>query len=71
MRIEFDFLAVLAQWPLLATGVLWTLGLTAISAVIGLSIGTLCAWGRNPSLLTILRFRRSSLPRSLSSLYPS
>lgn len=47
MLIELDFLAVLAQWPLLATGVLWTLGLTAISAVIGLAIGTLCAWGRN------------------------
>lgn len=47
MRIEFDFLAVLAQWPLLAKGVVWTLGLTAVSAVIGLVVGTLCAWARS------------------------
>ena len=47
MRIEFDFIAVLLQWPLLAQGVLWTLGLTAISAVIGLLVGTLCAWARS------------------------
>ncbi|MDM7950883.1 amino acid ABC transporter permease [Hydrogenophaga sp.] len=47
MRIDLDFMAVLSQWPLLATGVLWTLGLTAISAVLGLVVGTLCAWARN------------------------
>jgi polar amino acid transport system permease protein len=47
MRIEFDFIAVLLQWPLLAKGVLWTLGLTAISAVVGLLVGTLCAWARS------------------------
>jgi polar amino acid transport system permease protein len=47
MRIEFDFIAVLLQWPLLVKGVLWTLGLTAISAVIGLLVGTLCAWARS------------------------
>jgi polar amino acid transport system permease protein len=47
MRIELDFIAVLLQWPLLAQGVLWTLGLTAISATIGLVLGTLCAWARS------------------------
>jgi polar amino acid transport system permease protein len=47
MRIELDFIAVLLQWPLLAKGVLWTLGLTAISATIGLVLGTLCAWARS------------------------
>jgi polar amino acid transport system permease protein len=47
MSIELDFWAVLAQWPLLAKGVVWTLGLTAISAVIGLVVGTLCAWARS------------------------
>ena len=47
MRIEFDFLAVLAQWPLLIHGVLWTLGLTAISAVLGLLLGVACAWSRS------------------------
>jgi polar amino acid transport system permease protein len=47
MRIELDFIAVLLQWPLLAQGVLWTLGLTAVSAVLGLVVGTLCAWARS------------------------
>lgn len=47
MRIEFDFLAVLDQWPLLAMGAVWTLGLTALSTVIGLVLGTACAWARS------------------------
>ena len=47
MRIEFNFLAVLEQWPLLAHGVLWTLGLTAVSAVLGLLLGVTCAWARS------------------------
>jgi polar amino acid transport system permease protein len=47
MSIEFDFLAVLAQWPLLAKGAVWTLGLTAIATVIGLVVGTACAWARS------------------------
>jgi polar amino acid transport system permease protein len=44
--IEFDFLAVLAQWPLLAKGVAWTLGLTAVSTVLGVCLGIVCAWAR-------------------------
>lgn len=44
--IEFDFLAVLAQWPLLAKGIAWTLGLTAISTVLGVIVGIVCAWAR-------------------------
>jgi polar amino acid transport system permease protein len=44
--IEFDFSAVLSQWPLLLKGVAWTLGLTAIASVIGVSLGVLCAWSR-------------------------
>jgi polar amino acid transport system permease protein len=47
MRIELDFLAVLAQWPLLLHGVAWTLGLTAISAVLGLALGVGCGWTRS------------------------
>jgi polar amino acid transport system permease protein len=47
MRITFDFLAVLAQWPMLLKGVAWTLGLTVISAVIGVAVGTACAWVRS------------------------
>ena len=46
MRIELDFLSVLSQWPMLVSGVLWTLGLTAISAVIGVVVGVTFAWAR-------------------------
>lgn len=46
MRIQLDFMAVLSQWPLLATGVVWTLGLTAISSVIGMGVGVAFAWAR-------------------------
>ncbi|HSV54910.1 MAG TPA: amino acid ABC transporter permease [Burkholderiaceae bacterium] len=46
MRITLDFLAILSQWPLLLKGVLWTLGLTVISAVIGVLVGIACAWSR-------------------------
>jgi polar amino acid transport system permease protein len=46
MTVELDFWAVLAQWTLLARGIAWTVGLTAVSAVLGLAIGTLCAWVR-------------------------
>jgi polar amino acid transport system permease protein len=44
--IEFDFSAVLSQWPLLLKGVAWTLGLTAVSTVIGVLVGIACAWAR-------------------------
>lgn len=44
--IALDFGAVLAQWPLLARGVAWTVGLTAVSAVIGVALGVACAWAR-------------------------
>lgn len=44
--IQFDFSAVLAQWPLLVKGVAWTLGLTAMASVIGVGLGVLCAWAR-------------------------
>lgn len=47
MRIELDFLAVLAQWPLLLQGVAWTLGLTAVSAILGVALGVACAWARS------------------------
>lgn len=46
MRITFDFLAILSQWPMLAKGVAWTLGLTAVSAAIGALLGIACAWAR-------------------------
>jgi len=46
MRIAFDFMSVLAQWPMLLKGVAWTLGLTVVSAVIGVAVGVACAWTR-------------------------
>ena len=46
MKIELDFLAVLALWPLLVKGVAWTLALTALSAVLGGGVGVACAWAR-------------------------
>jgi polar amino acid transport system permease protein len=51
MRITLDFLAVLSQWPMLLKGMAWTLGLTAISAVIGVAIGVACAWARSSGAL--------------------
>lgn len=44
--ISFDFPAVLAEWPMLLRGTAATLVLTAISAPIGVGLGTLCAWAR-------------------------
>lgn len=46
MAIELDFVSVLTEWPLLVKGVAWTLGLTAVSAVLGLLLGIGCAWVR-------------------------
>ncbi|HEV6964121.1 amino acid ABC transporter permease [Roseateles sp.] len=44
--ISFDFLAVLAEWPLLLKGLAWTVGLTAVATPLGLLIATLAAWSR-------------------------
>lgn len=46
MSIELDFWAVLVEWPLLFKGVLWTLGLTVVSAMVGVALGIACAWAR-------------------------
>ncbi|WGD53298.1 amino acid ABC transporter permease [Bradyrhizobium sp. CB1650] len=56
MTVELDFGAVLADWPVLLVGVGWTLGLTAVSAVLGVLIGIACAWVRSegPLLLGIV-----------------
>ncbi|MBS0428969.1 MAG: amino acid ABC transporter permease [Proteobacteria bacterium] len=44
--MTFDFWAILVDWRLLAKGVAWTLGLTAIATVIGMVVGVACAWAR-------------------------
>jgi len=46
MNIELDFVAVLSQWPLLLQGVIWTLALSAVSAILGTVLGIVCAWTR-------------------------
>jgi len=47
MAIQLDFAAVLVEWPLLLRGVAFTVGLTAISAVLGMALGVACAWARS------------------------
>ena len=44
--MEFDFGAILVDWRMLAKGVAWTLGLTAIATLIGMALGVGCAWAR-------------------------
>ncbi len=46
MRIELDFGAVLSEWPLLLTGVAWTLALTVAAVLVGTLLGIGCAWVR-------------------------
>jgi polar amino acid transport system permease protein len=44
--ISFDFSAVLAEWPLLAKGAAATVGLTVVSATVGIALGIACARAR-------------------------
>lgn len=44
--IQLDFLAVLEQWPALLRGAAFTLGLSAVAAVVGVGLGVACAWAR-------------------------
>ena len=37
--IQLDFLAVLAHWPALLKGAAFTLGLSAVAAVLGVGLG--------------------------------
>ena len=46
MNVQLNFLSVLSEWPILLTGVAWTLGLTTISALFGVLIGVGLAWVR-------------------------
>jgi polar amino acid transport system permease protein len=46
MKIQLDFAAVLSEWPLLLTGVAWTLALTFASVLVGTLLGIACAWVR-------------------------
>lgn len=53
--IAFDFPAVLEQWPLLLRGAAFTVGLTAVSAVLGLGVGVACGWARSLGLAWLAR----------------
>ncbi len=44
--VALDFGAVLAEWPLLAKGAAFTLGLTVVSAALGVALGVACGWAR-------------------------
>lgn len=44
--ITLDFGAVLVEWPALLRGAAFTLGLTAVSAVLGVGLGVACGWAR-------------------------
>jgi len=46
MKYQFDFAAVLAQWPLLLEGAWTTVQLSFLATVLGFVLGTLCAVGR-------------------------
>lgn len=46
MKVQLDFLAVLSEWPLLLTGVAWTLVLTLAALLAGTLLGIVCAWVR-------------------------
>lgn len=45
--IQLDFLAVLAEWPALLRGAAFTLGLSAVAALLGLGLGIACGWARS------------------------
>ena len=44
--VTLDFAAVLVEWPQLARGAAFTVGLTAVSAVLGVALGVACGWAR-------------------------
>jgi polar amino acid transport system permease protein len=46
MRVELDFAAVLVDWRLLLRGAAFTVALTAISTVLGVTLGVACARAR-------------------------
>ena len=47
MAIQLDFAAVLAEWPILAKGVAWTVFLSLLAAVVGVAMGIFGAWARS------------------------
>jgi polar amino acid transport system permease protein len=46
MHYVFDFSSITAYWPVLLKGIGVTIQLIAIGAVLGIALGTVCAWVR-------------------------
>lgn len=46
MQVDFDFLVVLKEWPILLKGVAWTSGLTCIASILGIFVGVSVTWIR-------------------------
>lgn len=44
--MQLDFTPVLRQWPVLASGLAWTVGLTLLSTSFGLVLGVALGWAR-------------------------
>ena len=60
MRITFDFLAVLSQWPLLLVGMAWTLGLFGLPAA-GVRLSAATASG-TAMAIDLVRIHRQQSP---------
>ena len=62
MKIQLDFGAVLAEWPILLHGVGWTMALTLSAVLVGTSLGILFAWVRAPG------FGQAVVPAALKAI---
>jgi polar amino acid transport system permease protein len=62
MKIQLDFGAVLAEWPILLQGVGWTMALTLSAVLVGTSLGILFAWVRAPG------FGQAIVPAALKAI---
>jgi polar amino acid transport system permease protein len=62
MKIQLDFGAVLAEWPILLQGVGWTMALSLSAVLVGTSLGILFAWVRAPG------FGHAVVPAALKAI---
>ncbi len=46
MKVKLDFMVVLAEWPLLLSGIGWIMALTIAAVIAGVSLSIACAWIR-------------------------
>ena len=62
MKIQLDFGAVLAEWPILLQGVGWTIALTFSAVMVGTFLGIVCAWVRSQG------FGQAVVPAALKAI---